>query len=139
MKERVGDVYPGKVSGVAPFGLFITLDELYVEGLLHVSELGNEYFQYNEASQELRGERTGRRFRLGHEVLVQVSRVDLEARRIEFGIRGLGRGRSQPNMPADADAEPLPYPEDLLRKRRSGGKTTRARPPRKARLSSQRN
>jgi ribonuclease R len=136
MKERVGDVYPGKVSGVAPFGLFITLDELYVEGLLHVSELGNEYFQYNEASQELRGERTGRRFRLGHEVLVQVSRVDLEARRIEFGIRGLGHRRSQPNM--TADAAPLPYSEDLLRKRRSGGKTTRARPPRKARLSSQR-
>lgn len=140
MKERVGDVYPGKVSGVAPFGLFITLDELYVEGLLHVSELGNEYFQYNEPSQELRGERTGRRFRLGHEVLVQVSRVDLEARRIEFGIRGLTRRRSQRNPPAGADthadahAKPLQSTEDPPRQRRPGGKTTRARPPRKARL-----
>jgi ribonuclease R len=84
MRERVGEQFSGRVTGVAPFGLFVTLNDLYVEGLIHVSELGGEYFQYSEASHELRGERTGRRFRLTDPIDVQVSRVDLEARRIEF-------------------------------------------------------
>lgn len=84
MRERVGEQFAGRITGVAPFGLFVTLNDLYVEGLVHVSELGGEYFQYNEAAHELRGERTGRRFRLTESIDVQVSRVDLEARRIEF-------------------------------------------------------
>jgi ribonuclease R len=84
MRERVGEQFRGRITGVAPFGLFVTLDDLFVEGLVHVSELGGEYFQFNEAAHELRGERTGRRFRLTDELAVQVSRVDLEARRIEF-------------------------------------------------------
>jgi len=71
---------------VAPFGLFITLETLFVEGMVHVSELGSDYFQYNEASHELRGERTGLRYRLTDAVQVQVARVDLEARRIEFRL-----------------------------------------------------
>ncbi len=99
VRERVGEEFVGRVTGVAPFGVFVTLDELFVEGLVHVSELGSEYFQYNEAAHELRGERTGRRFRLTDEVEVQVSRVDLELRRIDFrlvdrvGFRELQRGR----------------------------------------------
>ncbi len=84
MRGRVGEQFRGCITGVAPFGLFVTLDDLFVEGLVHVSELGGEYFQFNEAAHELRGERTGRRFRLTDELAVQVSRVDLEARRIEF-------------------------------------------------------
>jgi len=86
MRERVGEQFAGRITGVAPFGVFVTLNELYVDGLVHVSELGSEYFQYNEAAHELRGERTGRRFRLTDELHVQVSRVDLEARRIEFRL-----------------------------------------------------
>ena len=86
VRERVGEQFAGRVTGVAPFGVFVTLNELYVEGLVHVSELGGEYFQYNETTHELRGERTGRRFRLTDELDVQVSRVDLEARRIEFRL-----------------------------------------------------
>jgi ribonuclease R len=69
-----------------PFGVFVVLDDLYVEGLVHVSELGSEYFLFNEALHELRGERTGMRYRLGDRVNVQVARVDLEARRIEFRL-----------------------------------------------------
>ena len=86
MRERVGEQFVGRITGVAPFGVFVTLLDLFVEGMVHVSELGTEYFQYNEASHELRGERTGRRFRLTDELHVQVSRVDLEARRIEFRL-----------------------------------------------------
>jgi ribonuclease R len=84
MRSRVGEQLRGTVTGVAPFGLFVTLDTLYVEGLIHVSELGAEYFQHNEVLHELRGERTGRRFKLYDSLVVQVARVDLDARRIEF-------------------------------------------------------
>ena len=110
VRERVGEAFVGRVTGVAPFGIFVTLDELYVEGLVHVSELGSEYFQYNEVAHELRGERTGKRYRLTDEVEVQVSRVDLEARRIDFrlvdriGFRELQRGRET----RDADSAPAP-------------------------------
>ncbi len=86
VKEHVGEEFSGRITGVAAFGVFVTLDELYVEGMVHVSELGAEYFQYIEAAHELRGERTGRRFRLTDAIGVQVSRVDLEARRIEFRL-----------------------------------------------------
>lgn len=86
VKERVGEEFSGRVTGVATFGIFITLDTLFVEGMVHVSELGSDYFQYNEAMNELRGERTGIRYRLTDPVQVQVARVDLEARRIEFRL-----------------------------------------------------
>lgn len=86
VKERVGEDFSGTVTGVASFGIFVTLDTLHVEGLVHVSELGGEYFQFNDALHELRGERTGMRYRLTDKVQVQVSRVDLEARRIEFRL-----------------------------------------------------
>lgn len=86
MRNRVGEEFRGRITGVAPFGVFVTLEELYVEGMVHVSELGSEYFQYNEANHEMRGERTGIRYRLTDELDVFVSRVDLEARRIEFGL-----------------------------------------------------
>ncbi len=86
VKEHVGEVFSGRVTGVASFGIFITLDTLFVEGMVHVSELGSDYFQFNEAMHELRGERTGIRYRLTDAVQVQVARVDLEARRIEFRL-----------------------------------------------------
>src|SRR5690606_7275518 len=79
VNAHVGEVFSGRVTGVAPFGLFVTLDTLFVEGLVHVSELGSDYFQYNESMHELRGERTGIRYRLTDAVHVQVARVDLEA------------------------------------------------------------
>jgi len=91
VRERVGETFSGCVTGVTSFGIFVTLDTLYVEGLVHISELGSDYFQFNDALHELRGERTGIRYRLTDAVQVQVARVDLEARRIEFRlVRGTG-------------------------------------------------
>jgi ribonuclease R len=86
MRERVGETFGGTVSAVVPFGVFVLLDDLFVEGLVHVSELGSEYFLFSEPLHELRGERTGMRYRLGDRLTVQVARVDLEARRIEFRL-----------------------------------------------------
>ena len=105
MKERVGEQYRGRITGVAPFGIFVTLETLYVEGMVHVSDLGSEYFQFNEASHELRGERTGQRYRLTDEIDVQVSRVNLEGRRIDFRLvqDGSSRGRSSGDGPAAVD------------------------------------
>jgi ribonuclease R len=73
---------------VTTFGIFVQLDQLYVEGLVHITELGTDYFQYDEARHELRGERTGKRYQLTDRVTVQVSRVDLEARKIDLVLAG---------------------------------------------------
>jgi ribonuclease R len=86
MREHLGEEFSGVVSSVTSFGLFVTLDAMYVEGLVHITELGGEYFRFDEARQELRGERTGIRYALGTRVQVQVSRVDLDGRRIDFRL-----------------------------------------------------
>ena len=84
MREHLGEEFGGTVSAVTSFGLFVTLDGLYVEGLVHITELGGEYFRFDEVRQELRGERTGLRYVVGTRVRVQVSRVDLDGRKIDF-------------------------------------------------------
>jgi ribonuclease R len=86
MKDRVGDIFPGSVSGVTAFGAFVALDEVYVEGLLHVSELGSDYYHFDAAKHQLMGERTRKRYRLGDRVSVKVVRVDLDTSRIDFAL-----------------------------------------------------
>jgi ribonuclease R len=86
MREHLGEEYAGTVSACTSFGLFVTLDEMYVEGLIHITELGGEYFKFDEIRQELRGERTGIRYAIGSRVRVQVSRVDLDGRKIDFRL-----------------------------------------------------
>jgi len=86
MKEHLGEEFGGTVSAATSFGLFVTLDDLHVEGLVHITELGGEYFRFDEIRQELRGERTGIRYGLGTRVRVQVSRVDLDGRKIDFRL-----------------------------------------------------
>ena len=84
MREHLGEEFGGTVSAVTSFGLFVQLDGLYVEGLVHITELGGEYFRFDEIHQELRGERSGVRYAVGARVRVQVSRVDLDGRKIDF-------------------------------------------------------
>ncbi len=86
MRDKLGEEYAGTITAVTGFGLFVQLDELFVEGLVHVSEIGADYFRYDEARGELRGERTGIRYSLGGRLLVQVSRVDLDGRKIDFRL-----------------------------------------------------
>ena len=86
MREHLGEEFGGVVSSVTSFGIFVTLDAMYVEGLVHITELGGEYFKFDEMRQELRGERTGARYAIGSRVQVQVSRVDLDGRRIDFRL-----------------------------------------------------
>jgi ribonuclease R len=86
MREHLGEEFGGVVTSAAGFGIFVTLDAMYVEGLVHITELGGEYFKFDEARQELRGERTGIRYAIGTRVRVQVSRVDLDGRKIDFRL-----------------------------------------------------
>jgi ribonuclease R len=86
MREHLGEEYGGVVTAATTFGIFVTLDAMYVEGLVHITELGGEYFKFDEMRQELRGERTGIRYAIGTRVRVQVSRVDLDGRKIDFRL-----------------------------------------------------
>ncbi len=98
MRDKLGEEYGGRVSGVTSFGIFVQLDALFIEGLVHVTELGSDYFQYDEIKNELRGERTGIRYRLSDRVRVQVGRVDLDARKIDFRL--VREASAKPASPA---------------------------------------
>jgi ribonuclease R len=84
MQDKVGEVFDGTISSVTAFGIFVALDEVYVEGLVHVSELGSDYFQFDQAKHQMLGERSGKRYRLGDRVHVKIVRVSLETSRIDF-------------------------------------------------------
>jgi ribonuclease R len=84
MRDKIGETFTGSISAVTAFGAFVALDTLYVEGLLHISELGNDYYHFDAIKHQLVGERTGRRYRLGDRVRVKVVRVDLDTSKIDF-------------------------------------------------------
>ena len=86
VRDKLGEEFTGTISGVAAFGIFVQLDSLFIEGMVHVTDLGSDFFQFDEARHELRGERTGMRYQLTDRVTVQVSRVDLDARRIDLRL-----------------------------------------------------
>jgi ribonuclease R len=84
MEQHLGDEFDGVVTGVTNFGVFVQVTSLLVDGLVHVTSLSNDYYHYDAGSQSLVGERTGRQYRLGDPMRVQVNRVDMESRRIDF-------------------------------------------------------
>ncbi|MBU3657203.1 MAG: ribonuclease R [Rhodocyclaceae bacterium] len=84
MQDRVGEVFDGTISGVTAFGAFVTLDQVYVEGLVHISELGSDYFHYDPIRHCLLGERTKQQYRVGDRLRVKLVRADLESNRIDF-------------------------------------------------------
>jgi len=156
MQDKLGESFTGTVAGVTTFGIFVQLDELYVEGLVHVTGLGQDYFQYDEARHLLRGERTGKTFGLTDRVTVQVAKVDLEARKIDLvladgeGVAAAPEGgRQQARQPnrkderkdkseRNRDAKPAPLngnaprPQfDELAEAKPAGKSKRSRRARK--------
>ncbi len=132
MREHLGEEFNGTVSAVTSFGLFVTLDQLYVEGLVHITELGGEYYRFDEARQELRGERTGIRYAVGSRARVQVSRVDLDGRKIDFRLvrehddARTARGKAEPVAGAHEELTALREASRVLKataRRRSGVRT----------------
>lgn len=138
MQDKLGESFTGTVAGVTTFGIFVQLDELYVEGLVHVTGLGQDYFQYDEARHQLRGERTGKTFGLTDRVTVQVAKVDLEARKIDLVLAEEGsaavpapaqqqQGREAAVQPAQRQAPAVEAEEE------KGGRSKRSRRSRKER------
>ncbi len=84
MQDHVGEAFEGTVTGVTAFGLFVMLDNYYVDGLLHISELGRDYYRFEPTRHMLLGERTGKRYRLADRIKVKLVRVDLETRKIDL-------------------------------------------------------
>ncbi|WP_409267666.1 ribonuclease R [Massilia sp. BHUDP2] len=121
MQDKLGEDFTGTVSGVTPFGIFVTLDQLYVEGLVHISGLGTDYFQYDEARHELRGERSGQVYKLTSKVNVKVAKVDLEARKIDLVL-----AETQESIPAP-----------LERARQAAVEALEPKPPKKRKAKAQ--
>src|SRR5215470_15864543 len=90
MQDKVGESFDGTISGVTSFGIFVTLDDLNIDGLVHVTELGRDYFHFDAARHAMIGERSGRVFQLAGRVRVTVARVDLESTKIDFTLDEAG-------------------------------------------------
>lgn len=127
MADKLGEVYPGYVTGVQSFGLFVELDAIYVQGLVHVSSMTGDYYAFDEKKHTLKGENTGQVYRLGDPVRVQVAKVDLEQRKVDFALadqleRG-GSRRDQPR-PRQRDQPRRSTPAAPGRPRRPAGRRT---------------
>ena len=133
MADKVGDEFDGYITGVTAFGLFIELIEHFVEGLVHVATMADDYYRFVERAHTLRGENTGRVYRLGDKVKVQVIKVDMERRQVDLGLseildrvresernRGPRRTRIVPGRTAHAAQAGLPRGRDSVAK---AGKT----------------
>jgi ribonuclease R len=109
MADKVGDEFEGYITGVTAFGLFIELIEHFVEGMVHVSTMADDYYRFVERAHVLRGENTGRVYRLGDRVSVQVIKIDMERRQIDLGLSGIlerVRESEQHRGPRRSKAEP---------------------------------
>lgn len=112
MRERVGETFPGVITAVTGFGLFVELTDIFVEGLVHVTALPGDYYHFDAVHHRLSGERTGRSFRLGDTTEVVVARVDLDERKIDFELAGnvlsapIGRKKRNGDKSANAGKAP---------------------------------
>jgi ribonuclease R len=119
MADKVGDEFDGYITGVTAFGLFIELIEHFVEGLVHISTMADDYYRFVERAHILRGENTGKEYRLGDRVSVQVVKVDMERRQVDLGLvdildavrvsernRGPRHSSAEPKRPRAAQAAP---------------------------------
>jgi len=86
MKDRLGDIFSGTISSVTGFGVLVSLDEIYIEGLIHVTYLGNDYYIFDKSKHALIGERTNEIFTMGDRVRVKVTKIDVDLARIDLNI-----------------------------------------------------
>jgi ribonuclease R len=121
MQDRLGEEFEGVIASVVSFGIFVALDDIYVEGLVHVSDLGQDYYHFDAARHQMLGERTGKRYRLGDRVRVKVARVDLDSAKIDFvlaedaPIRRVPAFAAPPAKPVAANKPAAKKPADAKR------------------------
>jgi ribonuclease R len=137
MADKVGDEFEGYITGVAPYGLFIELIEHYVEGMVHVSSMADDYYRFVEQQHILRGENTKKVYRLGDKVLVQVVRVDMERRQVDLGLVEIleavrhqqhgarGRARTAPAAAGGASVRSKTKPKKEQRRAQRPGRRER--------------
>ena len=106
MQDRVGEVFEGTISGVTSFGIFVSLDGVYIEGLVHVTELGNDYYQFDPARHTMTGERTHHVYRLSDRLQVKIARVDMETSRIDFALVENAKDSVPTRTPTSRTAKP---------------------------------
>lgn len=122
MMDKVGKTYHGSVSGVTNFGVFVELKEMYVEGLVHITNLPSDYYKFDPVKHLLKGERTGRHFQLGDPIEIIVARVDLDQAQIDFalkesGLNGFNKvGRGKKQAPKKEKTKRNPKPRKKKRK-----------------------
>ncbi len=120
LRDRVGEVFGGRISGVTGFGVFVELDEVFADGLIHISDLEDDYYTFDEGRHRLVGERTGRIWRLGDTVKVRLTRVNLESFQVEVAPVGV-----RPDRRAAEAREKRPTNRRGGRRERRGGRTRR--------------
>ena len=127
MRDRIGEEFEGTIAAVVPFGVFVALDSVYVEGLVHVSELGEDYFQFDNVKHQMLGERSGQRYRLGDRLQVKLVRADLETGRIDFVLAEtpVARQAPAPRLEATPFSKPAHKPLEADAGRASLLKKTR--------------
>ena len=135
MTDKVGDVFHGYITGVSAFGLFIELVEHFVEGMVHVSTMADDYYRFVERAHVLRGEKNGRVYRLGDRVEVQVIRVDLERRQIDLGLMEILDAVRRSDRPRGGSRRP---PQHQPAKHEERGRPRKKRPGRRERSTKRR-
>jgi ribonuclease R len=126
MQDKLGEEFTGIITGVTSFGIFVQLEELFVEGMVHITDLGADYFQYDDARHELRGDRSGKTFQLTDKVVVQVVRVDLETRKIDLRLAGADAPPPRPDKPSkdrNSNIKPGPTTSQRHEVKTSGSKS----------------
>lgn len=122
IREHIGEEFEGVISAVTGFGLFVELKDVYVEGLVHVSSLQNDYYQFDPVKHRLTGERTRRSFRLGDSVWVRVVAVNLDDRKVDFELTTAPQNKGRQNLD-------MPTPPRMPRRRQQGQATAEALTP----------
>ena len=101
MMDKIGEEFPGIISAVTSFGFFVELADIYVEGLVHISNLGQDYYHFDPTSHQLKGERSGTNFRLGDCVKIRVARVDLDEKKMDFELIQKGGAANKEAVTSD--------------------------------------
>jgi ribonuclease R len=136
MANKVGDEFDGYVTGVAAFGLFVQLIDHYVEGMVHVSSMADDYYRLLEKTHSLRGENTGKVYQLGQRVRVQVVRVDMDRRQIDLGLTEIldaVRTDERRRGPRHSKARPKQESKEASRRKQRPGRRERQKGKRRER------
>jgi len=129
MQDKINEEFDGVISAVVSFGVFVALHEVFVEGLVHVTELGQDYYHFDATRHQMLGERTGKRFRLGDKVRIRVVQVDIESSRIDFALvdeAAAGKSVGHAAAPNKTKAKPQAKPQATVTRPATAGKVNKS-------------